>query len=58
MREELLPLLAYQPWHIMNGMIKVTKPANPPSVRRKAKTSEASLGTLGALPLEILHYIF
>jgi len=31
-REKLLSLLAHQPCHIIDGMIKITKPATPLSI--------------------------
>ena len=57
-RERLIEALAYQPRHIINGIIRVAdmEPATLSSIKRKSKPS-ASLGTLDALPLEIIHTI-
>lgn len=52
----LIELLAYQPRHIMNGMIKPDKTATPTSITRRPADS-ASLGRLDYLPLELLHRI-
>jgi len=55
-REKLLSLLAHQPCHIIDGMIKITKPARPLSIERSSNSSNP-LGTLNVLPLELLHSI-
>jgi len=56
-REKLISLLAHQPRHIINGMIRVTKQATFSSIKRSPK-STAPLGNLDVLPLELLHSIF
>lgn len=53
--EELIARLSYQPHHILNGMISISKPAKRSAIQRDPSSS--SLGLLDRIPLELLHLI-
>lgn len=54
--ERKIALTAHQPRHIINGQIRITEPAKPPSIDRTSPSS--LLGNMDVLPLELLHAIF
>lgn len=52
---ELLSRLSYRPQELVNGMIPISDPAKPSTLKRDSNGS--SIGSLDRIPLELLHSI-